>query len=802
MNRKREDCSKYTRSGKQGFYLITLITLCLASAAAQDGKPADLYHKIISPVLTPSEVYQIRHVSINREDLHIVLSDGTIALMQAIDGHITGAVFEGEGEVLLVPPGRAERTSLALFTKAGVLEQHFSTAYLHFFDDQLTEELRAGLRPASNGEEFVTRWHDAVVSLTRPDGLQLLQAMTNSGDASSRFLHLRAGGSSAGTFDVFFNTNAPDQIVVAQAAKQDNVVYYDTWTSFPMKSVRDSPNPASHDGAPAHISDFRVRSRVLPPSNLEAEAELTLKTRRSGERTLILQLSRYLRVSAAKLDGQPIEFIQNEATDGSDLARRGNDLIALVLPAPLEKDHDAKLTIQYSGPVMFDSGGDLLYVGARGTWYPNAGPAFANFDLTFEYPAAWTLVATGKQVSSSTQNGRQITRFVSEKPIAHAGFNLGKFQTDRATAGNVVIDAYAASNVELPLERSLIRNGVSAGGVHPDPARMVQHTAKQAAATVQFLDGELIPFPYSRLEITQLPALLSQSWPGLIYLSSMAFLTPQERSSIGVRDPYLELLFSDLMLTHETAHQWWGDAVNWDSYRDEWMIEALANYCALVMLERSRPENMNIALDYYRKDLTKNTPSGIIADAGPVTLGERLISSKFPDSVEPVLYGRGTWLIHMLRSMLRQASADKSDALFFKALKGLLERAANGKISTRDLQHAFEQVMPPALAYEGQKNLDWFFDGWVNGTSVPEFSLEDMRLSSANGKVNVKGVIREKYAAKDLVTAIPLYATDQSGHSEFLAFVFADEAGTDFELKAPAGTKAVLLDPYRTVLRR
>ena len=39
---------------------------------------------------------------------------------------------------------------------------------------------------------------------------------------------------------------------------------------------------------------------------------------------------------------------------------------------------------------MFDEGGELLYVGARGTWYPNAGPMFTAFDLTFEYPEDWT----------------------------------------------------------------------------------------------------------------------------------------------------------------------------------------------------------------------------------------------------------------------------------------------------------------------------------------------------------------------------------------------------------------------------
>jgi aminopeptidase N len=256
------------------------------------------------------------------------------------------------------------------------------------------------------------------------------------------------------------------------------------------------------------------------------------------------------------------------------------------------------------------------------------------------------------------------------------------------------------------------------------------------------------------------------------------------------------------MLSHETAHQWWGDAVDWVSYRDEWIVEALANYSALVMLEKQHPGDMKTALNYYRGELLRETKNGIIADAGPVTLGRRLTSSRFPDAYERVLYGRGTWLIHMLRTMLHEAGGGNSDAVFFSALKGLLANAANHKISTLDLQRAFEQVMPASLGYEGKKSLAWFFDSWVNGDSIPQFSLEGVHMTPAAGKLKVTGAVLQDHAARDMVTAIPMYAVDGAGKSRFLAFVFADDARTEFTFTAPAGTKQILLDPEETVLRR
>src|SRR5258708_36805010 len=103
-----------------------------------------------------------------------------------------------------------------------------------------------------------------------------------------------------------------------------------------------------------------------------------------------------------------------------------------------------------------------------------------------------------------------------------------------------------------------------------------------------------------------------------------------------------------------------------------------------------------------------NAGGGLMGDTGPGTLGRRFTSSKFPAAYEPVAYGRGTWLIHMLRCMLRESGPQTNDALFFKALKDLLAGAANRKLSTADLQRRFERDMPPSPAYEAHNTLDLF----------------------------------------------------------------------------------------------
>src|SRR5262245_19771566 len=181
--------------------LITkvLVLACAFSLAGQEASqpaPAAIYRDLLNPVLLPGDVHQLRGVNLDREDLHIALSDGIIGFIQAVDGHVTGAVFEGTGEILVVPPNRAERTSLALFTGSAVLEQQFVSAYFRFFDDRLLKELQAGVRPIDPEEikDFLERWQQPAKLLARIDGLPVLQAMENAPDPAARYFHARLGG--------------------------------------------------------------------------------------------------------------------------------------------------------------------------------------------------------------------------------------------------------------------------------------------------------------------------------------------------------------------------------------------------------------------------------------------------------------------------------------------------------------------------------------------------------------------------------------------------------------------------------
>ncbi|MFZ0359672.1 MAG: M1 family aminopeptidase, partial [Terriglobales bacterium] len=262
------------------------------------------------------------------------------------------------------------------------------------------------------------------------------------------------------------------------------------------------------------------------------------------------------------------------------------------------------------------------------------------------------------------------------------------------------------------------------------------------------------------------------------------------------------------------AHQWWGDLVLWKSYRDQWIAEGLANYSALLLLEQNHPEQFRQILEQYRRDLvSKNEDGEWLGLAGPVTLGQRLESSHFPRGYEETSYERGTWLFHMLRCMFRDAMLHDSetsirsrkarlnpDEPFFRALRKIRERYAGKSISTEELIRGFEEELPRPLWYEHRHRLDWFLEGWIEGTAIPKLEARDIRLADKSGTTIVTGTIIQKDAPDDLVTAVPVYATTAGNTLVFLGEVLADGHETAFHLTAPAAVRKIVLDPKQTIL--
>src|SRR5262249_7701956 len=266
----------------------------------------------------------------------------------------------------------------------------------------------------------------------------------------------------------------------------------------------------------------------------------------------------------------------------------------------------------------------------------------------------------------------------------------------------------------------------------PDPAGRLELLAKDVAGALDFMMAEFGPPPMRTLAITPIPGGFGQGFPGLVYLSTLAYIDPEQRPA-ALRERAQQTFYSELLEAHEVAHQWWGNMVIPAGYQDEWLMESLANYSALLLLEKKKGiKAVDAVLDDYKKHLLAKLESGsALESAGPITWGYRLQSSVAPNAWRTVTYEKGTWIIHMLRRRL-------GDQKFKSLLHEVCDRYRFSTISTEQFRDLARKYTPPKSPDPALRS---FFDNWVYGTGIPAVKLTySWRGTRLTGNVSQRGV--------------------------------------------------------------
>ena len=255
---------------------------------------------------------------------------------------------------------------------------------------------------------------------------------------------------------------------------------------------------------------------------------------------------------------------------------------------------------------------------------------------------------------------------------------------------------------------------------------------------------------------------------------------------------------------HEVAHQWWGNVVGPGSYRDTWIEEGMANYLALLYSQSQKSSSDYLAewLQHYRSILLAKIPGSneTTNDAGALSLGLRLRSSKTPEAYRAIIYGKGTWVIHMLHEMLRDPVAKDGDARFRKLLHSIVTKYRYRAFTTQDFQREVEREMTPAMDLEGTRRMDWFFDEWVSETTIPRYSVK-FEVKPRETEFVVTGRL-EQSGVDDLFTApVPLYAATRPGVKPVrLGVVITRGPETRFRFTSRIRPTHLLVDPHLTIL--
>lgn len=793
--------------------LAALPLLLAASVCAQEPTlaAAPLLRELQRVGPNPRHTYKVVDLYLRRDAVRLHLKHGTLVFLQPVAGRVTGAVFEGAGEVLVVPPARAERQQLVKFTGSPILTESFATAYFRFSDGTFTElrdQIRSGRGRPAHAPDLAERLIPLMVSLNRPHSVRLLLDFL---DPPTPYFYAAIQGQRLGSFDVLVDDRRFEQVLVGQVRWWKGKRYYDVWCSFAKREG--SPSPL-----PVRVVAHRIHATITPGRDLEALCDVDLELPRPGPRALIFELSRFLHVAevterAADETAEPIEFFQNATLSAEEARYRGSDVVLVVLPArteptPSEATSERRtLHFRYRGQVISDVGNGVLYVGARGSWYPkiDAG-APAHYELRFRLPRSLVLVATGTLRDTREESGWKKSLWVTEVPLPLAAFNVGNYESLQVTRGPVRITAYA----NRQREKQMALSPDQAADLSPpqpatqplgaSPTGLLEEVANDVADALVTYSELFGPFPYPELQVSQIPGTFGQGYPGLLYLSTFSFLPDVDQARMGLTERQRKL-FTLLTPAHETAHQWWGNGVRFRDYRDQWLAEGLASYSAMLYLERQPggPAVVRKWLEQYRADLLKKDEEDVPLDAtGALTLGRRLDSSRSPEGYVRLIYSKAPWVLHMLRELLRDPKTG-SDAVFLGGLRGLATRKDEQPLTSGGFQQQFEAALPPYADVENTGRLDWFFQQWVYDTGIPRYKLRWKLRGNPRRGWRVEGTI-EQSGVPDLFTMpVPVYAQNNT-ELTLLGKVVVTGEKVAFRFRVKSKPDKVLLDPHQTVL--
>ena len=790
-------------------------------SSASDLSPHEFYDALNALRLDPASTYQIvaaNRIELLRGGVELYFEEGKLAFFSPIDGHVTGFVFAGRGHVLAFPRDLVEKHQMARFLGTPVLDQEFLSAYVRFTDDA-AEELLRQFRSANLAPQLDSAFASlSVPFLAQSNPSQSLRILEDHLSLHPKpYFYAALDGLETGYFDLLFDPQSREQVLLGQRRKTGDFYNYDAWASYSVPGV----------AVPAvdfRALDYTIDTTILPDNSLDASAAVHIRSETSGERVITFQLARALHAdSVTDSQNNPLAYFQNEGMSLQQVSARGNDFLNVVLPQPSQKGQEFSVHLHYRGNVIRDAGNGVLFVGARESWYPHLGDQadFASYDLTMHWPHSLKLVATGAKIDEHTSGDFRIGHWRSVKPLAIAGFNLGEYASSSLSDGTRTIDVYANRQLEQALSNRLdssnldpfpsvdvpyglppARSRAALAPPSPNPADALKRLAKEIDSSIHFYETYSGPFPFQSLSVSQIPGAFGQGWPGLLYLSTFSFLSRDAQNRAGLSSTGQQA-FTDIVPYHEVAHQWWGNVVGWSSYRDQWIDEAIANYLALLFADSRKPSDhaLRVWLERYRKQLEEkttgsDTPGGEI---GALTLGSRLNSSKSPNGFEDVIYSKGSWVIHMLREMLRQPQAKDPDERFVALLRTISTKYAYRSFSTSDLQKEVEAVMTPSMDLEGGRSMDWFFEQWVRGTGIPHYRVEFSAHRSERGFV-VRGKLFQTDVPHYFITRVPLYANNGAGHPVFLGDVVAAGPETSFHFVSKLPPRKIVIDPQMTLL--
>lgn len=760
------------------FFLSSFAGYLQAQISQNSGRPGhditytELFDQLIGLAPEPNQIATVNDFFFHRDVASFELHEGNLYLLTSVQNRRVAAIFLGEGRVTITPPTSIEQEQFYRFYEVRKLDKKFNVLFLIFADSTL-EELRKNLvfgQGKIDGEipyqideclEYLSEKKDKFFDTS------IMKSFLDNQTNGLFYAHFREKDGDP----MFFKIDPYEVEEVRILHRAETPRFYripEVVCQFHKQEDYRSNRALENESKDLiKVIQYNIESTIKRNLDFSSVAEIEFAAVVPNEKWIPFDLYSELIVDSVKDDsGQRITFFK----------KKNNPAMWIKCnPVPHEF---RKLKVFYHGELIERNQEGWVYIKSSSTWYPRyGGRRSAAFDLTFHTPEDFTFVSVGDLVSSNELDDVLTTRYVTQKPIRNASFNLGfykeyKIEDDRIPP----VSVYMAETGHGEIGRILGQEGILSG------RHMEKQVGADVANSIAFFQHVFGECPVKQFYATETPYPHGLAFPGLIHL---AWSTFQFTGNGG---------YEEIFRAHEVAHQWWGIAVDFKTYHDQWLSEGFSDYAGLWYMQTVLGDNKKFfnALKDYQEEIFNNRKYlfGSGQEAGPIWLGYRTSSSETKGDYDVIVYKKGAWVLHMLRNMLIDLKTMNEDR-FISLLHDFYSSYRGKLASTEDFQAVVER-------HTGM-DMEWFFKEWIYRTDLPKYRFSYKSTKTSDGKYLVRFRVLQEEVADDFkmyVNFLIEYGKDRYARIRMMV----DKPVFEIDLPMPLKPKKIVMNDLESVL--
>ncbi len=436
-----------------------------------------------------------------------------------------------------------------------------------------------------------------------------------------------------------------------------------------------------------------------------------------------------------------------------------NNLVKITLPNVLNEGDIDSVTVYYKGTPQtltgfgafetdVHNGAPILWTlsepyGAR-EWWPckqSLTDKIDSIDIYVETPSVNKVGSNGKLMFENIDGDTKLTWWKHRYPIA-------SYLVAIAVTNYASYSHYAMVNETDSVE---ILNYV-----YPENLSSASTQTEFTVTVVELFSNLFIPYPFSNEKYGH----AQFGWGGGMEHQTMSFMGG----------------FSESLITHELAHQWFGNHVTCNSWQHIWVNEGFAVFCECLAQEHLYPANL--------VSWKANKMSAVLAYGQSGSIFVEDTSNVYRIFDGTLTYKKGGLMLQMLRNQI-------GDEGFFTGIKELLidPKTSGGFASANDVQQYLEVA--------ADTNLTTFFNDWYYGEGYPNYTIKWAQNLDNKISLNISQITTH--------SSVPFFAMHVpillkgSGQEKLVTF-HNIQNNQDFTYNADFIVDEIVFDPYYNII--